>query len=148
MRKIFLIICAAMLMTGCGEETQAPLKPPPNKINLAAAKDGVYIVESSRDENIGNGTLTLTIKDKKIIAADFTGYDIFGKVKGADYGSLGGKDTDDYRRAQAAVAAIKIYPAQLVKTQDLSQVDAIAGATISYNQFVETVKRAAEEASQ
>lgn len=148
MRKIFLIICAAILMTGCGEETETPFKPSPNKINLDAAKDGVYIVESSRDENVGNSTLTLTIKDKKIIAAEFTGYDIFGKVKDADYGSLSGKDSDDYRKAQAAVAAIKIYPAQLAETQDLSKVDAIAGATISYNQFVETVKRAVKEASE
>ena len=148
MRKIFLIICAAMLMTGCGEEAQAPLKSAPNKINLDAAKDGVYIVESSRDENFGNGTLTLTIKDKKIIAAEFTGYDIFGKVKDADYCSLLGKDNDDYKRAQAAVVAIKIYPAQLAETQDLSKVDTIAGATISYNQFVETVKRAVKEASE
>ena len=126
MLKALAIIGAAMLMTGCGDE--APIPPPPakNTIDLDAAKDGVYIVESSRDAQFGNGTLTLTIKSKKIIVADFTGYDIFGKVKGADYGSFAGKDSDDYRKAQAAVAAIKIFPAQLV----------------------ETVKRAVAEASQ
>lgn len=142
------IIGAALLMAGCGDE--APIPPPPakNTINLDAAKDGVYIVESSRDAEFGNGTLTLTIKGKKIIAAEFEGFDIFGKVKGEDYGSFAGKDSDDFRKAQAAVAAIKIYPAQLVETQDLSKVDAISGATISYNQFVETVKRAVAEASQ
>ena len=111
MKKFFAIICAAVLISGCGEETPAVQKLARNKINLDSAKDGIYIVESSRDAELGNGTLTLTIKDKKI------------------------------------VAAIKVYPAQLVATQDLGAVDAISGATISYNQFVETVKRAVAEAS-
>ena len=59
-----------------------------------------------------------------------------------------GKDSADYKKAQTAVNAIKIYPQQLVETQDLSKVDAISGATISYGQFVETTRRAVEEASQ
>ena len=79
--------------------------------------------------------------------ARFTGYDLFGNVKGEDYGSLTGKDSADYKKAQVAVNAIKVYPAQLVETQDLSKVDAISGASISYGQFVETTKRAIEEAS-
>ena len=145
--KKFLIICAALLISGCGDETPMPHTPAQHRINLDAAKDGIYIVESSRDAELGNGTLTLTIRDKKITATEFTGCDVFGKVKDADYGSLAGRDSDDYRKAQAAVAALKIYPAQLVATQDLGAVDAIAGATVSYNQFVETVKRAAAEAS-
>ena len=92
--------------------------------------------------------MTLIIRDKKIIAAEFTGYDLFGNVKGDDYGSLTGKDSADYKKAQVAVNAIKTYPAQLVETQDLSKVDAISGATISYGQFVETTKRAVAEASE
>ncbi len=75
----------------------------------------------------------------------FTGYDLFGNVKGEDYGSLTGKDSADYKKAQVAVNAIKVYPAQLFETQDLSKVVAISGASISYGQFVETTKRAIEE---
>ena len=149
MKKFLAAMCAAcLLMTSCGggEKTPAP-KPAQNKIDLSTAKDGTYTVESSRDEKLGNSTLTLTIKDKKIIAAEFTGYDLFGNVKGEDYGSLTGKDSADYKKAQVAVNAIKVYPAQLVETQDLSKVDAISGASISYGQFVETTKRAVEEAS-
>ncbi|MBR3050019.1 MAG: hypothetical protein IKN16_03355 [Selenomonadaceae bacterium] len=74
---------------------------------MSNAKDGVYIVESSRDEKLGNSTLTLTIKDKKITAAEFTGYDLFGNVKRENYGSLTGKDYADYKKAQIAVNAIK-----------------------------------------
>ena len=85
--------------------------------------------------------------NKKIFAEEFTGYDLFGNVKDENYGSLTGKDSADYKKAQVAVDAIKIYPAQLVETQDLGNVDAISGATISYGQFVETTRRAVEEAS-
>ena len=150
MKNFLTIICAAaMLMTGCGDDAKknpAP-KPAQNKIDLANAKDGTYIVESSLDEKLGKSILTLTIKDKKIVAADFEGYDLFGNVKGEDYGSLTGKDSADYKKAQVAVKAIKTYPAQLVETQDLSKVDAISGASISYGQFVETTKRAVQEAT-
>ncbi len=148
MKNFLMIICVALLITGCGGEEKTPAsKSISNKINLSNAKDGTYTVESSRDDKLGNSTLTLTIKDRKIIAAEFTGYDLFGNVKGEDYGSLTGKDSADYKKAQVAVNAIKTYPAQLVETQDLSKVDAISGASISYGQFVETTKRAVEEAS-
>ncbi|MBR4383321.1 MAG: FMN-binding protein [Selenomonadaceae bacterium] len=144
-----LVLCPLSLLTGCGDEAKknpAP-KPAQNKIDLSNAKDGTYTVESSLDEKLGKSILTLTIKDKKIVAADFEGYDLFGNVKGEDYGSLTGKDSADYKKAQTAVKAIKTYPAQLVETQDLSKVDAISGASISYGQFVETTKRAVDEAT-
>ncbi|MBQ3336370.1 MAG: FMN-binding protein [Selenomonadaceae bacterium] len=149
MRNFFIaILVAAILISGCGgEEKSSAPKPAQNKIDLSNAKDGTYTIESSRDEKLGNSTLTLTIKDKKIVAAEFTGYDLFGNVKDENYGALTGKDSADYKKAQVAVDAIKIYPAQLVETQDLSKVDAISGASISYGQFVETTRRAVEEAS-
>ena len=147
MKKFFVTICAVgILLTGCGDEENFPVqKSATNKINLNAAKDGTYTVESSLDENFGKSVLTLTIRDKKITAAEFTGYDLFGKIKDENYGALADK-VADYQAAQTAVAAIKIYPAQLIETQDLSKVDAISGATISYDQFVETTKRAVDEA--
>ena len=149
MRNFFIaILVAAILISGCGGEEKSPApKPAQNKIDLSNAKDGTYTIESSRDEKLGHSTLTLTIKDKKIVAAEFTGYDLFGNVKDENYGALTGKDSADYKKAQVAVDAIKIYPAQLVETQDLGKVDAISGASISYGQFVETTKRAVEEAS-
>ena len=54
---------------------------------------------------------------------------------------------DDYKKAQTAVKAIKLYPAQLVETQDLNKVDAISGASISYSQFVEIATIALNEAT-
>jgi len=143
-----LLLFPISLISGCGGEKKTPApKTASNKIDLSNAKDGTYTVESSLDEKLGKSVLTLTIEDKKIINATFTGYDLFGNVKGEDYGSLTGKDSADYKKAQIAVNAIKVYPAQLVETQDLSKVDAISGASISYGQFIETTKRAVEEAS-
>ena len=150
MRHYFLLaICmAGLLMSGCGGEEKTPTsKPASNKIDLSNAKDGVYTAESSRDEKLGKSVLTLTIENKKITAAEFTGYDLLGNVKDEEYGAIFGKDSGDYKKAQVAVDAIKKYPAQLIETQDLNKVDAISGASISYAQFVETAKHAVEEAN-
>ena len=147
MRKFFATICAfGILLSGCGSEEIPAPKVNVYKINLRAAKDGIYTVESSLDPQLGKSVLTLTIRGKKITAAEFAGFDVSGKRKDENYGEFA-STVADYQKAQAAVDAMKIYPAQLVETQDLSKVDAISGATVSYNQFVETVTRAVEEAA-
>ena len=144
---IAMLIFTMQILVGCGENS-AEKNPPPKKIfDLSSAKDGTYTAESSRDEKLGKSILTLTIKDKKIIDAQFTGYDLFGNEKGEDYGSLTGKDSADYKKAQVAVKAIKNYPQQLIETQDLYKVDAISGAIISYSQFVETSEKILSEAT-
>ena len=56
-----------------------------------------------------------------------------------------GKDSADYKKAQIAVKANDEYAKQLMETQSLEQVDAISGATISYNQFVEVVQKAVKK---
>ena len=145
MNKKFLIIpalIAAQIFTGCGDEKKVPA--PTSKFDLTGAKDGTYTVDSSRDDKLGYSTLTLTIKDGKITAADFHGVDLLGNVKDEGYGSLLGEG--DYKKAQVAVKAIDTYPKQLVETQDLKKVDAISGASISYGQFVETVTKAVDDA--
>ena len=147
MKTFFATICAVgIFLTGCGSEEVQPPKVNTYKINLHAAKDGIYTVESSLDPQFGKSVLTLTIRDKKITAADFAGFDVSGKPKDDNYGEFAAT-VADYQKAQAAVDAMKIYPAQLVETQDLNAVDAISGATVSYKQFVETVTRAVEEAA-
>lgn len=139
--KKFLIfgLIFSQIFIGCGEEKN---NPPPKKIfDLSSAKDGTYTAESSRDEKLGKSVLTLTIKDKKIIDAQFTGYDLLGNEKNETYGEILGKDSADYKKAQVAANAIKNYPQQLIETQDLYKVDAISGASISYEQFRETAEK-------
>ena len=73
---------------------------------------------------------------------------MFGNEKNEEYGAIFGKDSGDYKKAQVAVKAIKNYPAQILETQDLYKVDAISGATISYDQFRETAEKILAEANQ
>ena len=151
MKKIFIImtLLAMQIFSGCGDsqsKTETPKSEEP-KFDLSNAKDGTYTAESSLDEKLGKSVLTLTIKDKKITAANFSGYDLFGNEKDENYGSLTGKDSADYKKAQVAVKAIKTYPQQLIETQDLNKVDAISGASISYSQFIETATMISKEIS-
>ena len=150
MKKIFSVIIVAftIVVSGCGED-----KPPQqsdnisHEIDLSAAKDGTYKVDSSLDDKLGHSTLTLTVENHKITQAEFIGVDLFGDVKNENYGSLiSGKDSADYKKAQVAVKANSEYAKQLTETQSLEKVDAISGATISYNQFVEAVNKAVDEA--
>ena len=130
MKKFLIIplIIAAQIFSGCGDEKKVP--PSTSKFDLTGAKDGTYTVDSSRDDKLGYSTLTITIKDGKITAADFHGIDVLGNVKDESYGSLLGEG--DYKKAQVAVKAIETYPKQLLETQDLKKVDAISGASISF----------------
>ena len=150
MRNFALMMTAVLtlVVSGCGDD-----KPPQQSkteshaVDLSTANDGIYTVESSRDEKLGISQITLTIENHKIVGAEFVGYDLFGNAKGEDYGSLTGKDSADYKKAQIAVKANSEYAKQLVETQSLDKVDAISGATISYNQFVEAVNKAVDGAA-
>lgn len=151
--KIFIVaaLIAGQIFSGCGEDDSVKKNPPQKSekvktFDLSDAKDGTYSAESSRDDKLGYSKLTLTIQDHKITDAKFEGVDLFGNVKNEDYGSLTGKDSADYKKAQVAVKAINDYPKQLLETQNLGKVDAISGATISYGQFVETAQKAVAEA--
>ena len=145
MKKFFIIsiIISAQIFSGCGEE-KTVVPPPAKNFDLSGAKDGIYTVESSRDEKLGKSILNLTINDGKITNVEFTGYDLFGNEKNESYGSM--LSEGDYKKAQIAVKAIKIYPQQLLETQNLDEVDAISGASVSYGQFVETVEKAVADA--
>lgn len=104
-------------------------------------KDGNYQALSVKDEDGSYSKIVLSIKDNKIVKADFIGYDKNNKEKDIDYG----KQTNNkefYQKAQRAVSAIKEYPKRLLEVQDIDKVDAISGATISYNQFLQAVDEA------
>ena len=150
MRNFALMMIAVLiLISGCGDNPSSQQnESAAQDIDLSTASDGTYTVDSSRDDKLGYSTLTLTIENHKITQAEFTGIDLFGNVKNEDYGSLiSGKDSADYKKAQIAVKANAEYAKQLVNNQSLEKVDAISGATISYNQFTETVNKAISEAA-
>ena len=145
MKKTALIIALAVFCTvsfaGCGEKNYA---------------DGTYTARSQEyindedDSTAGNGygEVTLTIKDNTITDCTFNTFELDGTLKGEEYGKEGGeiKNKDFYNKAQKALAACDKYAEQLVSKGNIDEVDAISGATVNYNEFVEAVDEALKQA--
>ena len=139
---IALALLAALLLAGCS----------------AAYADGTYTAQSSVYEGLedeegdeggdGYGVVTITVKDNVIVDCTFTTYMTDGTVKDEDYGKKDGEisNQDYYNKAQRAVQASQNYAAQLAAKGSLDQVDAISGATISYDEFKEAVRLALKAA--
>ena len=133
------VLLIAALLAGCGQ---------------ANYKDGTYTAQSSlyigdeEDEGNGYAVATLTIKDNAIVDCDFTMYMEDGTVKDETYGMKDGVIANEgyYKRAQTAVNAGQSYAQMLVEKGKLKGVDAISGATISYDQFKEAVNEALKQA--
>ena len=112
-------------------------------------KDGVYkAVSGIKDDRGGNAEVTITVKDGKIVDCEFLSYDKDGTLKGEDYGKTDGviKNAGLYKIAQNAIKNAAKYGPKLVETQRLEEVDAIAGATVSYELFENVVGIALKEA--
>ena len=147
MRKIIFILVAAlacMALAGCGED----------EVTYA---DGTYTGESSiyenddgTDDGNGYGVVTITIEDGIITACEFYTYEPDGTLKDDDYGMEGGEvaNRDYYSKAQKAVAAAEEYASMLVEYGSLDEIDAISGATVNYNSFVEAVENALAQAEE
>ena len=139
-----LSVLAALLLCACGGGG-----------NYA---DGTYTAQSEvyegleGDDNLeggdGYGVVTITVKDNVITDCEFTTYMTDGTVKGEDYGKQNGEiaNQDYYNKAQRAVRASQNYAEQLAAKGSLDAVDAISGATISYQEFQEAVKTALKQA--
>lgn len=137
-------ILGALLLSGCG----------------ANYADGTYTAQSSVYEGIededgdeggdGYGVVTITVKDNVIVDCEFTTYMTDGTVKDTEYGKKDGEiaNQDYYNKAQRAVQASANYAEQLAAKGDLKEVDAISGATISYDEFKEAVRLALKQAKQ
>ena len=117
--------------------------------------DGTYTGKSSvyaenDGEGDGYGEVTITIKDGKITECEFNTYETNGDLKDEDYGKQNGEiaNQDYYNKAQKALAGSKEYAKLLVETGDYHAIDAIIGATISYNQFMEAVDDALSQAKE
>ncbi len=113
--------------------------------------DGTYTALSSiKDDWGGSAEVTVTIKDDRITGCTFVSYEKNGAVKDEDYGKTDGiiKNAGLYRIAQAAIEKAAQYGPLLVETQQLDEVDAIAGATVSYRLFQNAVGIALQQASE
>ena len=152
--RIFTIALAlaAFCFAGCSKNEGAAQQAGQSEQETQTVvryKDGVYkAVSGIKDDWGGNAEVTITIKDGNIIDCEFLSYDKDGMLKGEDYGKTDGviKNAGLYKIAQEAVKNAAKYGPALVKTQRLDKVDAIAGATVSYELFENVVGIALKQA--
>jgi major membrane immunogen (membrane-anchored lipoprotein) len=148
MRKIPAILTAALLVAGLLAGCGSAAKETAGGNQKKEYKDGTYTAKSGLDTRGGWGELKLVIEKGKIVMADYKGIQITGKPKDEEYGKTNGRieNQDFYVKAQNAVKASAAYGPNLVETQAVDKVDAITGATVSHEQFVEAVKKALAQA--
>lgn len=99
-------------------------------------KDGTYTGKSTNDDRGSYGSVTIKVKDNKITNVDYVTYQKDGSIKDENYGKQAGSP-EFYEKAQIAVKAMQNYADQLLEKQNLSEIDCVSGATISYNQFLD-----------
>jgi major membrane immunogen (membrane-anchored lipoprotein) len=137
MNRGYLFICCGVLLmallAGCGERSY---------------KDGVYAGKSGADDTGAWGEVTITIAGARITGCQFITRRKDGTVKDENYGKINGaiSNQDYYNEAQLAVRAMAQYARDLTEKQRLRDIDAVSGATIAYNQFIEAVENALETA--
>jgi major membrane immunogen (membrane-anchored lipoprotein) len=135
MRNFFVLFVLFVVLLNCAK---------------TALKDGVYGAKSSPDDTGAWAEVTLTIAKGEIADVEFITRQKDGTVKGEDYGKVNGEISNQafYDKAQLAVRAMKRYEDALKTAKDLHAVEAVSGATVSYNQFTEAVEKALEQAEQ
>jgi len=114
--------------------------------------DGTYTGRSSnfeKDESgngAGYGEVEIEIKNNRIVSCTFKMYELDGTLKDESYGADLSKE--NRLKAQKAVQSAEKYASRLVEAGGLDGVDAISGATISYNEFIEAVNNALSKAAE
>jgi major membrane immunogen (membrane-anchored lipoprotein) len=153
---VMVMVMAIGVLAACGPKTEpvttpAPAPAPTTEPAPAPApapavdgfKDGVYKATQDKADQYGwKGFVEITIKDGKIATVTFD-YDNNGALKSKD---------EAYKAQMEPVS--KTYPekafgelqAALVAKQDIATVEAVAGATMSSNEFKALVTLALEQA--
>ncbi len=114
-------------------------------------KDGVYkSFANIKDDWGGTAEVEIKIKEGKIVECTFLSYEKNGNLKGPEYGKVDGviKNIGLYKIAQASILRAAEYGQKLIETQNIDDVDVIAGASISYKLFKDAVENALQGAMQ
>lgn len=143
-RIMAAVLAAITILTGCGGGSTT------YKDGTYEGKSSVFQNDDGTDDGNGYGVVTLTITDGKISDCTYKTYEVDGTEKGEDYGKEDGRiaNRDYYNKAQKANAACEEYAKMLVQNGQLKGIDAISGATINYNEFVEAVNDALGQAAE
>ncbi len=133
-------LVGTLVLSGCGGSSAVASSLP----------DGDYSGQSEAESDGSYGVVNFTVSSGSVTAAGFVIYDADGTAHDENYG-LGsdGKPADQqfYQRAQNAVAAEKQYVSEFEETGDQSQVESVAGASLSYRLFRAAVDDAITNAS-
>ena len=150
MKKLIAILAlgtmSALILSGCGGEAKKAVS---YKDGTYEAKSSVFTNDDGTEDGNGYGVVSLTIANGKISECTYQTFEVDGTLKDAEYGKQNGEiaNKDYYSKAQKAVAACDEYAKMLVANEGLDGLDAISGATVNYNEFVEAVGIALDEAS-
>ncbi len=131
MKKIvvtIILLIVSLLAVGCG----AP------KYN-----DGEYIGEYKGDGE-SKTVVKIVLKDQKIESCELELYDDNGRLKDEHYGENSGEA--NFAKAQLALKGTMQYPQMLVELQNIDDMDAISGATVSLKEFTQAVNDALKKA--
>ncbi|MFR8927028.1 FMN-binding protein [Peptoniphilus senegalensis] len=109
-----------------------------------ALKDGTYTGKSSDDDYGGHIEVTITVADGKISDTVVKNLQKDGTEKGEEYGKEAGEE--GHKTAQMTLEASQGYGKELTEKGSVEEVEAVTGATQSYNQFVEAAKDAINQA--
>lgn len=107
-------------------------------------KDGTYTGKSSEDDFGGHMEVTITVADGKISDTEVKNLQKDGSEKGEDYGKEAGEE--GHKTAQMTLEASQTYGQELTEKGSVEEVEAVTGATQSYNQFVEAANDAINQA--
>lgn len=158
-KKITLASVALLSLTlvGCGakndakenaaKENKAKVEATNNaktSDEAAALKDGTYTGKSSEDDFGGHMEVTITVADGKISETEVKNLQKGGSEKGEDYGKEAGEE--GHKTAQMTLEASQTYGKELTEKGSVEEVEAVSGATQSYNQFVEAANDAINQA--
>lgn len=141
-RKVWIGLmpfCVVFSLTSCVDQKRS-----------AGYRDGVYAGRSSdfQQEESGNGSgygeVNIEIRGNRIISCAFTMYKLDGTAKDETYGQ---DLSREYRlKAQKAVQSAQRYARMTAEAGTTDDVDAISGATVSHQQFIEAVNDALSKA--
>ena len=158
-KKITLASVALLSLTlvGCGAKNDAKDKAVKENNTTVEAnnvektteealelKDGTYTGKSSEDDFGGHMEVTITVADGKISATEVKNLQKDGSEKGEDYGKEAGEE--GHKTAQMTLEASQTYGQELTEKGSVEEVEAVTGATQSYNQFVEAANDAINQA--
>ena len=125
----------AAVLGGCGGGGDASTP-------AASLPDGTYFGQSDPEDDGSYGVVSFTVSAGTISDASFIMYDDDGTPHDKEYG-LGsdGQPADEafYQRAQNAIKAEQSYVSQFDEVGDQNEVEAIAGASLSYRVFLDAI---------